>query len=412
MASTTLSEVAKDIAAYLEAEYNFKLPDSFLKNGNTSDIRAFIDIEKLFLDDFKFLNQKSHNNNIESFYKINKQDFCKYKPDEHYDNEANSEIKDIGMGYAEKSSEGNGPNLKEAEKIHKLFKSVDTSKHKNLYQIAKQANLLPGIAIDKITDFYVKYNEERLKDSSKNLIFLAKNDLQIDFSVNEIIDFYQKTYYKNTRKEGFPHFAPLEICESQWNTLGEEFNNNFYESVLEKKGINFSNEKYKDLSSFKKKNKYLLEEYNKILSDQETKNKLKKEIEKEIEELQILSDKCSNLNYLKFFDKTWKMNFALNDFGVLERLGLDKKVIIYKNDKDVSKILNFFIKGNELLVLNIYNNNLALTKEKLELIISKVSDMSYLDLKKSSKKIFLTNKTNTKNIGEFVVKNFDCNWDE
>lgn len=105
-----------DIIILLENDCGFATPDVFNPKAKPPyrDLKAFIDVEFLFLENFKFRtlnNTEPELKKINNLYAMDKKWFQAIKLDDHFD-QSSIEEREIGMGYSVSSGRGKAQILK------------------------------------------------------------------------------------------------------------------------------------------------------------------------------------------------------------------------------------------------------------------------------------------------------------
>lgn len=381
---TQIKEAVFFIAKTLEHEYGFKIPGSFTPEGDYRDIVAFIDIESLFLKDFRFLNQNANRLQIEELYRIDKNSFAQKDITQLFPS-GQTEEKDIGMGYAQNSAKGKGPTLPEAIEIKSMLNDADPIEHKTLYIKAKAAGKLKGVDDDKVTDFFVKIKKQELMKVTKKLIADALEQSNYSFTADGIITEMKSIYIKNTNVDAFPFAAPLEIVEDKWLTLGQEFRNVMLTDFLYSIGISLPSE-YSDLKGSTKKNKYIEENYAHLIYTDKANDYFYKRISDEFEKINDKLKYLSSINDLSKMENSWSLLYALRNKEVLERIGLEPKKVLISYEEYLKPATYFINKSNELIIIQ---NRVSNYDNLLEMVQQIDQQLIERGIRFSSYKIFL-----------------------
>lgn len=329
------------INGYLIKEHSFKIPNEFL--NKKGDIISFIDIEELFLDEFKL---SSVSQDISDLLKLNNDILSNFK--------YKTELKTLGLGFAKDSLKGRGPSKPESKILISFFKDSSKVENESKFVIAKAANdpRLNRISYDKVTDFILILKEKEWEQITIKLLDIAISDLNLPFSSSEAIEFMTKD-----KKDTFPFLIPLEITERLLPDLGEEF----YLSVVVafvnlpknselKHRFEGIHEYTKDLNGKTIRNKTYLSEVKELLKGNEDfKNTLFDTSKKTIEDINIKMKDINDINDLKEFKKSYELEFALRNKTFRKKIGIKTKRSTYVDIDDMNEIINFYFANDKIL---------------------------------------------------------------
>ncbi len=397
------NNILVEINLYIRKNYNFMIPDAFLEGAGHKDVNAFIDLEWFLQENFMFENQALNTLGINELYKINMYDFMNKDIDQIFSN--STEIKDVGLGYAENSSKGKSPNISKAKKIKDVFSTTDPQEYKAIFTAHKATNSLPGIGLDSVSDFYLKINEKNLVEASREIISLAINDLGLNHTVDEVIDFAVEQYKRLNGYNGdvYLHLTPLEVCNVLWNPFNTEFNLLLFLEWLNKSGVNpeynHKESKGKIISSLK-------ERYGHLLWTKQAKLFYTKKVNNEINRLNIMKETIKTPNDLSGLKKSWELSFILNDKELRNKLGLNIQIALKPNYKENKghyySLVFYYEKNNKYYLFKSRINGYDKIHKEVKLIESLTSGNKEVIVLANQKSI----KNSIKELKVFNISNY------